>query len=114
MATYDSFEEALADVKRRMKKMQENLPLIEKEMFAEYFLKITPNVPIKTGATRAWPRANETSNYADQVAVWATKYVGKIYQKNKTGIPFWDIETADENNEYFIKKFNDKITRFFD
>lgn len=114
MATFSSFEQALNDLRRDIKRLNDNLPNIKKEMFAEYFLKITPKVPIKTGATRAWPRANETSNYADQIAVWATAYVGKIYQKNKTGIPEWDMVVAQQENEYFLEKLNDKVFKFFE
>lgn len=97
--TYDSIPEAFKDLNDRTYLMASKMPQLERILFLGYYNYITPNVPIKTGYTRSFPSQHRPTNFSRNIMEWSPVYLSKIYYKNKTGIPQWDIVTANNIND---------------
>jgi len=107
MATYSSLPQAFGDLRKRLEKLVRESPAKEMWIFNKYYAAITYNVPMKTGATRQFPTRRRGAAFKKNQLIWQLPYTMKVYNRNKTGKPRWDMYTANkintENTEDFIQ-----------
>lgn len=116
--TYYSVLEALSDLTKNIAIIQGLVPIWEKKLFLDYYNAIYNKVPIKTGLTRSFPVKHRPTNFSRNIMEWSPKkgkqyYVGYIYLRNKTGIPEWDMATAEKINNNMVDKLSTNLIKVF-
>lgn len=105
-------DEAVADFYKRLEDYRKDRKKIETWLFNDYYVKITRNIPLLTGATKQFPTRHRAKDFSKNILNWGLPYTMKVYHRNKTGKPKWDTYTALQINDKQLKNFNNEVVKF--
>ena len=112
MLTFSSIEVAMKFLENQFQQLEQESKNIEKHLFNMYYTRIDKNTPLWTGATRQFPTRHRAASFAKNTLVWQLPYTMKVYRKNKSGKPEWDMYTAEGINDSATKYFVNEVFKF--